>query len=134
MNEALYRKKSLDKIKSPEILNDYIRVTGTGTWLLLAALAIFLVGFLIWGIFGQIEVDVNVPAVVRSNTLICDISEVQNYEIEPGMIVSVGSRDSKIDRVDGTADTATAALDLPDGNYTAGIITEYVSPIRFVLN
>ena len=33
MNEEIFRKKSLDKVKSPENLDDYIRVSNPGVWL-----------------------------------------------------------------------------------------------------
>ena len=39
---GLFREKNLNKISSPEQLDDYIRVAGPGAWLLLAGL---LLGF-----------------------------------------------------------------------------------------
>ena len=42
----LFRKKSMDRVSSPEQLNDYIRVTSPGLWLVLAAVVILLAGML----------------------------------------------------------------------------------------
>ena len=47
----LFREKSLETIESPESLNDYLRVTSPGVWIILAAVIALLVGgiFLIRG-------------------------------------------------------------------------------------
>ena len=49
MNEKLFRKKSIDKMKEPDELNDYIRISEPGIWVLLAALLILLIAVCIWG-------------------------------------------------------------------------------------
>ncbi|MBQ6504037.1 MAG: hypothetical protein IJI57_09025 [Flexilinea sp.] len=51
----IFRQKSIDKVSSPEQLNDYIRVTTPSVWLILLALVILLVGMLAWSIFGTVE-------------------------------------------------------------------------------
>ncbi len=51
----LFRKKSLDRISSPEELNDYIRVTTPSVWLILVATVILLLGMLAWSIFGTVD-------------------------------------------------------------------------------
>ena len=53
----LFRKKSMDRISSPEELNDYIRVTTPSVWLVLTATVIILVGTLIWGAIGTVDVE-----------------------------------------------------------------------------
>ena len=51
----IFRKKSMDRVSSPEQLNDYIRVTTPSVWLVLLAVIILLVGMLTWSIFGTVE-------------------------------------------------------------------------------
>ena len=47
---------SLDiKIKSPEQLDNYIRVTSPGVWFVLSAIIIVLAGFTFWIFTGEIE-------------------------------------------------------------------------------
>ena len=79
MNEVIFREKSLEKIKSPENLNDYIRVSNPAVWLILAAVIFLLIGILIWGFFGHIDTTVNSYAVVKNgeecfynNVIICE--------------------------------------------------------------
>ncbi len=51
----LFRKKSMDRISSPEQLNDYIKVTTPSVWLVLVATIIILVGVLVWSMLGTVE-------------------------------------------------------------------------------
>ncbi len=52
---GIYREKSLQKISSPEQLNDYIRVTSPSVWIVLAATVALLIGIIGWSIFGTVE-------------------------------------------------------------------------------
>ena len=56
MNNTIFRQKNINKVSSPEKLDDYIRVTTPGVWLTLAAILILLIGAVAWGIFGTITV------------------------------------------------------------------------------
>ena len=51
----LFRKKSLQRMASPEQLDDYIRVTTPSVWLILLALIVLLAGLLAYCIFGTID-------------------------------------------------------------------------------
>lgn len=53
---SIFRQKSLDKISSPEKLDDYIRVTSPSVWFILAAIILLLFGALFWGIFGEVTI------------------------------------------------------------------------------
>lgn len=53
---GIFRNKSLERVSSPEQLNDYIRVTSPSVWIVLIALVVLLVGMLTWSIFGKVQV------------------------------------------------------------------------------
>ena len=54
---GIFREKSLNKVTSPEQLDDYIKVTTPSVWFILFALLLVIVGAVVWGIFGEITVD-----------------------------------------------------------------------------
>ena len=54
MDSGIFRQKSIDKVSSPEKLDDYIRVTTPGVWLTLGAMIILLAGALIWATCGEL--------------------------------------------------------------------------------
>ena len=63
MNDKIFRKKSIDRMSSPEQLNDYIKVTNPGVWMALAAIVILLVGVCVWGVFETLETKLTAAAV-----------------------------------------------------------------------
>ena len=48
MNNDLFRKNAVDRVTSPDQLNDTIRVVPTGIWLVLAAVALALAGMVLF--------------------------------------------------------------------------------------
>lgn len=64
-NKKIFREKSLERISSPEQLNEYIKVSSPGVWMAMIAVIILLAGALVWAICGR--VDVYVPAVVSAS-------------------------------------------------------------------
>ena len=53
----LFRKKSLERLSSPEQLDDYIRVTTPPVWIVLIAVVVLLAGMIVWASFGVVTVE-----------------------------------------------------------------------------
>lgn len=120
----LYRKGSLEQIQSPDQLNDYLRVTNPGVWVLLTAVILLLVGLLVWGSFTYID------SVAYGSAEVLDGSMTLRFEdpataasVEPGMTVVIGETDAQILSLgeDEQGPFALALTDLPDGHYEAGV-------------
>ena len=137
MKEELFRKKSIERIKSPESLNDYVRVANPSVWIVLAAVLLLLVGACIWGAFGRIESAVSVNVTVENGTA---TGFVAGEKIEPGMTVRVESASFAVASVSYDEETGrlfstfTFSAPLPDGTYKAEIVTGSVRPFSFLLN
>ena len=54
--EGIFRKKSLERVSSPEQLDDYIHVTTPSVWIVLIATVFILMGMLAWSVFGTVDV------------------------------------------------------------------------------
>ena len=134
MNEELFRKKSLDKVKSPESLNDYIRVSNPGVWLILAAIIALLAGACIWGIFGHIETTVKTTAVAENGSVVCIVEKDEIDRIKNGMTVKIGDAEGTVSAVDSSAANCAVSINLPDGTYDAEIVVESIKPISFIFN
>jgi hypothetical protein len=63
MEESIFRKSSLEKISSPEQLNDYMKVTSGGVWLLLLGLFALLLAAGVWAFTGTIPDTVQLKGV-----------------------------------------------------------------------
>jgi len=60
MENKLFRKSALDRISSPEQLNEYMKVAGPGVWWIMAGIAVTFAAFFLWGITGSIPETVDV--------------------------------------------------------------------------
>lgn len=50
------RNNEKDRVSSPSELNDYIRVSSSAVWVVLAVVAVCLAAFIVWGFFGTVDV------------------------------------------------------------------------------
>ena len=120
----LYRESSLDRIQSPEQLNDYLRVTNPSVWVLLTAVILLLVGLLVWGSFTYIDSVVTGSAEVCDGTMTLRFDDPLAAEsLEVGMTVNIGETSAEILSLgeDEQGSFATAQVELPDGRYEASI-------------
>jgi len=56
-NKKIFREKSLERISSPDKINDYIKTTTPGIWIVLIAVLLILAGAIVWSVFGRITVN-----------------------------------------------------------------------------
>ncbi len=63
MENSIFRKSSLEKISSPEQLNEYVKVTNGGIWLLLIALFALIISVGIWAVIGTIPETVKIKGI-----------------------------------------------------------------------
>lgn len=138
MSEKLFRKKSLDKIASPESLTDYIRVTNPGVWLVLAALIVLLAGACVWAVFGRVETKLPVTAKVENGVAAITLTADEAEKVRPGQSVQYEGGEGVIVTLEGPDETgmytAGAEMNAPDGTLRAQIVTESVSPMSFIVN
>ena len=157
MAGELFRQKSLDRVNSPEDLNEYLQVTSPGVWLLVGAIIVLLVGAIAWGAFGRIIVSTDAPTIVNNGQAICVVDETKASSVTPGMSVVIGEVEGHIDSIETQSTTlanvvaeldsnytetdmnrkvrvAYATIGMPNGGYTAKVILETVTPFSFILN
>ena len=95
MKDSIFRKKSLDRISSPEQLNDYIRVSNTSIWLIITALFIIAISFSVWAVSGNITNEISGNGVFTGkdsdvvDSVICYIDANQASKISEGMQVRI---------------------------------------------
>ena len=121
MDQQLFRKKSLDRISSPEQLNDYLRVTNPSVWVVLLAVIILLAGLLIWSSVTTIESYVSGTAEVKGGIMTIRFDDQQFAKnVETGMKVSAGNSETTLSSIGRDANglyIATAHTALSDGFY-----------------
>lgn len=157
MSNHIFRKKSLEKVSSPEQLNDYIRASSPGVWTVLAAVAILLLGVCIWGTFGRVDTVVQALAVCEDGKTRCYVARQDYDSIAVGMPVRVNGQERTIASIarlpekvsddlnvyiqhaevlQGAGWVYALQLDkgIDEGVYAAQIVTESIAPASFLWN
>ena len=121
MDQNLYRQKSMDRISSPEQLNDYLRVTNVSVWVIPIAVILLLAGMLIWSATATIESYAEGSSQVQGGVMTIRFDDQQfAKKVEAGMPVRTGDTETVIAGIGHDADgliIATANTSLADGYY-----------------
>ena len=157
MNNQIFRKKSLERINSPEQLNEYIKVSNPAIWMLLAAVIILLAGVCVWGVMGRLDTKLSVCAISDGEQVVCYVSESNIESVQNGMPVEINGTEYQLTKVDSSPVRVDASFSeyamhvgnlqigewaylvgtdavLDAGVYKADIIVDRVSPISFIMN
>lgn len=141
MQEDLFRKKSLDKVKSPDTLDEYIRVSNPGVWLLLVSLIVLLVGVCVWGIFGHIDSTVSSAVYVKNGEAVCYIAEEDIASVSVGSTVKFDDAKATITEIGEKGElgylcklSMTADSFAADGFYEGETVIKSYNPLSFILN
>lgn len=157
MAEGIFREKSINRVSSPEQLNDYVKVTSPSVWLVLGAVVILLCGVCVWGVFGRLDSTIRTAALCEDGKLTCYVREADGSELSSGMTVRADGAECTINEISEIPQPVTENMDayllhvggltagewfytaqadttLPDGVYEVTIVTESISPISFVMN
>lgn len=138
MDQNLFRKKSLDRISSPEQLNDYLRVTSPAVWVILLAVVLLLVGLLVWSSTTVIESYVEGTAEVKDSLMTIRFTD-QSFakNIKKGMTVNVGEHECTIATVGHDSNgliIATASTALSDGFYDVRVSYKYTQVLSLLFD
>jgi len=152
----LFREKSLEGIESPEALNDYLRVTTPGVWIILLAMLIFLAGALVWGIFGHIRSTSTAAVVADGSGVVCLVpEEALDGALETGKVI-IDGEDYVLSPGELKPEMITEGTDvylmlagelkigdvvyrvpvsgaLPEGVHSGKVVKEEIRPIAFLL-
>ncbi|MCM1135212.1 MAG: hypothetical protein NC400_06505 [Clostridium sp.] len=147
----------MQRISSPEQLDDYIHLSNPGVWMILAAVIVLLAGVCVWGIFGRLDTTIDCVCIADGGKSAVYIKEAQISSVKEGMEITVdgqtyaaGAVGAEPVSVDDTFSeyalhtgnltvgewvyevTLNAAL--PEGVYGAEIVIESVAPMSFVID
>ena len=81
MSEQLFRKVSLEKLSSPEQLDQLLQVTTPKSWVALLAIGFALAATVFWGIFGAIETDVAGQGILIKTGGVLDIESLSSGQV-----------------------------------------------------
>lgn len=159
MESGLFRKKSLEKISSPEGLHDYLRVTSPRLWMVLGCIVLLLVGFLVYASTARMENTMKISVDVQSfdtqeeyraqggaakiSLVSARLPIAMSDTVDTGMKVRIGEYAGTVSwvaelreeqEISVIIDMDHGFLPLPDGMYDAELVLESATPISFLWN
>lgn len=75
---SIFRKESLDRVESPEQLDEYIKVSHPKVWVILAALLVAAVAVIVWSVVGTLPQTMTVKGVTVGGNVIHCYEDVEN--------------------------------------------------------
>ena len=132
--QTVFRKKTLERISSPEQLTDYLRVTNPGIWVVLVAVILLLAGVFAWSLVGTLETSAEVKIAVSDHT--AKVIPLGSESLADGMPLRVSGQEYQIafsETDEYGRSVGTAEVNLPDGTYDGTVVLEAVHPISFLL-
>ena len=156
--KQLFRQKSVDMIQSPESLNEYLKVTSPGVWILLLVVIVLLIGVAVWGFLGHIDAETQVVVVADEEEAYCLVPEAAIQAVINNKTVTIQGQDYVLspDTLEPTVISSETtnvyvllAGQLSDGDvvykvslegelspdiYEGSIVTESISPASFLFN
>lgn len=158
MSEQLFNDQANNRIKSPDDLNEYIKVANPGMWVSLVAIIVFLLGGLFWCVFGRLDTRENTFVKVADGMAVCYLSADRQQYANDSMYITIddkaykmGDHLSEMAKLDENNDVDRMILhtmnrtqggwflvyyinncNLADGVYEGEIILDSVSPMSFL--
>ena len=154
---SIFREKSLERVESPEKLNDYLRVTSPGVWLVLGAVIALLVGVCIWGVLGRIRSTAPAAVVSGDGLSVCYVPSAALKGVISNKTVTVNGKDLELVPSVLEPQVVSTEMDvyvmlagqlsvgdivypielaepLEDGVYAGAVLTETMSPMSLFFN
>ncbi len=150
----LFRQKSLDIATAPDEIDGYIKTVKPSIWIILIAVAVFLLGVLVWASLTTIDTTIKGHCEVSNGQAVFYISEENFKKVQEDSKLVIKDKNYNLTSVIGPvqAEDDSSALhaggikandwyymlcaktDMPDGGYDSYILVESITPIDFILN
>ncbi len=120
-NQSLFRKESLERLSSPERLEQLMQVSRPKDWLFLATLGSLVVLAVLWSIFGRLPITVNGRGILirsqkNSSSPLVSLAYFtigDGKRIQPGMKITVTPDTVKREQYGGILGNVTAVSPFP---------------------
>ena len=149
MENRVFREKSLERIKSPDDMHEYLHISSPRLWMVLSVILAFLVGFIVYAGLARIENVVSGQAEVYTfsdwetpvSSITMQLPTGMDDMIGVGMEFRIAGQEGKVTSVAAQKEFTVIVAELNDpdvlmktGTYDAEIVLERVSPLSFLIN
>ncbi len=137
-DKQIFRKNVMDRLSSPEELNDYLHITSPSVWIALVAVVLVLVGTIVWSSVTFVNSYIDATAEVEDGRMAVLLFRDSSFSdrVEIGQEVVVGNSSYIISNLGYRGETiiAHAVCDLSDGTYPAKVIFSRTQLLGMIIN
>ena len=98
-NSTIFNKQAAEKLRSPDDLERYVRVTNPSVWVVLGACVLLLLGLLAWGVFGAVTTSITATGTVADGKFVCLISPDEVSHVQVGDIAVADGRQLTVEDI-----------------------------------
>lgn len=130
---SIFNKKAADKLKNPDDLDKYVRVTNPSVWVVLTACIVLLAGLLGWGVFGTVTTNVNTSGVCVDGKVMCFLTTEDVSKIHEGNSALVDGKSVTVSKVEELPLSRSEVSALLESDYLVSVLMEedWVYPVTF---
>ena len=81
---TIFNQRAAEKLRSPDDLDKYVRITSPSAWAVIAACAALLLGLLAWGVFGAVSTNVSTTGTCVGGRAVCFLSAEDAAKVDVG--------------------------------------------------
>lgn len=123
-NSSIFTKKATDKLRSPDDLDEFVRVTKPSVWVVLAACASLLIGLFVWGLFGTAETSVSTMGTCVEGEVVCFLTGDRAANIHEGDVANVDGELMEVAALSSVPVSRIEARDIVGNDYLASALVE----------
>ncbi|CAA7626638.1 Membrane-fusion protein [Candidatus Terasakiella magnetica] len=118
-NQAIFRQVALERLSTPEQLDQVMRVTSPLSWLMMAAVMTLIVTALIWSVVGTVPVKVSAQGILISPGGVLTVSSehggrITELLVQSGQRVMVGQLVARLEQPEVRQELETAKAELSE--------------------
>ena len=101
MKSNLFRKDAIDKLQSPDRLNEMVRVISPNNWIAALSIAVLFTFIIIWSVFGKLPINVEGEGILLKSGGVMEVPAIANGQVsailvKPGILVRKGDILAKV--------------------------------------
>ncbi|CAK0746180.1 NHLP bacteriocin system secretion protein [uncultured Gammaproteobacteria bacterium] len=119
MSKPIFREASLERLSTPDQLDQIMRVTTPTAWLAVVALVVVVIGGVVWGVLGTVPIKVSGKGILISPGGVLDVvSSIQgrviDFVVQPGGRITQGQVVAHVDQPDIRNELESTRAELAD--------------------
>ncbi|MGI6220839.1 MAG: hypothetical protein ACOYIP_03025 [Coriobacteriales bacterium] len=121
---SIFNEKAAGKLRSPDDLDKYVRVTNPSMWAILIACIALLAGLFAWAFFGSVSTSVGATGVSIDGKAMCFLTADDAAKVGEGDIANVAGEQMKVESVGTVPSSREEAEELLQSDFLVETLME----------